>query len=102
MKKQTEINYLTRTNDIISMLIKEADERTADDERNAFWDSSNDTEEDDMDDEETDESNLSKYRVNMERTVTSYVVVLADSQEEAEEMVQIGIEVKEDGSLSAR
>ena len=43
-----------------------------------------------------------KFKVSMSRTVDTYVVVIADSEEEAGEMCQIGIEVKENGNLSAR
>lgn len=42
------------------------------------------------------------YRVEMERTVKSYVVLRATSEEDAEEKVQIGISVNEDGTLDAR
>lgn len=63
--------------------------------------------EEDWDDEENVNTELPDeeyrtYRVEMERTVKSYVVLRATSEEHAEEMVQIGISVNEDGTLNAR
>lgn len=91
MKKITDISKLRKVKYEIANMINEADSHTF-----------NISDEDFNEDVDNEEYDSPKFRVEMTRTVTSYVVVYADSPDEAEDMVQVGIEVSEDGSLSAR
>lgn len=57
---------------------------------------------DDDDDDEYEGDKLKTFRISMTRTVDTEVCVRAESEEDAIDMVQIGISVSEDGTLDAR
>lgn len=99
LQKKSEVlreGYVNGLKKAQRVIIKKINEGYLDDDDDNYdYDSS--------DDYGLDEAeNLKTFRISMTRTVDTEVCVRAESEEDAIDMVQIGISVSEDGTLDAR